>query len=39
MASVVQGASFNYASGSQVCGKPIAWMTADTIYGLNSTSS
>ncbi|MEP6609512.1 MAG: hypothetical protein ABJA83_12645 [Burkholderiaceae bacterium] len=39
MSSVKMGAGFNYQSGSQVCGKPVAWMTADTIWGQNSTAS
>lgn len=39
MSSVAQGAGFDYAPGKQVCGRPVAWMTADTIWGQNSTSS
>jgi hypothetical protein len=37
MSSVAQGTAFNF--GSRVCGKPVAWITADGIWGLNSTSS
>jgi len=39
MSSVMQGSAFTYASGLQVCGKPVAWMTADTIWGQNSSST
>jgi len=39
MSSVAQGAGFNYQSGTQVCGRPVAWMTADTIFGQNSTAT
>jgi hypothetical protein len=37
MSSVAQGSSFNY--GTRSCGRPVAWISADGIWGLNSSSS
>jgi len=39
MSSVATGSQFSFSSSSRTCGKPVAWLTADGIWGLNSTAS
>ncbi len=37
--STIKGTTPTFTANQRVCGKPVAWMTADTIWGLNSSAT